>query len=121
MTTSGTAAANLHPAVLEAAHAGVPLVAVTADRPARLRGTGANQTTDQVAPLRRRRQLRRPRRPRRPDALDAAWLPGGPVHLNLQFDDPLIPDPDSPEPIGPLDPAVTTGPTLGLPVAARSG
>ena len=48
VTTSGTAAANLHPAVLEAAHAGVPLVAVTADRPARLRGTGANQTTDQV-------------------------------------------------------------------------
>ena len=46
--TSGTAVANLHPAMLEAAHAGVPLVAVTADRPARLRGTGANQTTDQV-------------------------------------------------------------------------
>ena len=46
--TSGTAAANLHPAVLEAAHAGVPLVVVTADRPARLRGTNANQTTDQV-------------------------------------------------------------------------
>lgn len=46
VTTSGTATANLHPAVLEAAHAGVPLVAVTADRPAALRGTGANQTTD---------------------------------------------------------------------------
>ena len=52
--TSGTAVANLHPAVLEAAHAGVPLVVVTADRPARLRGTGANQTTDQVGDLRRR-------------------------------------------------------------------
>ena len=46
--TSGTAVANLHPAVLEAAHAGLPLVVVTADRPARLRGTDANQTTDQV-------------------------------------------------------------------------
>ena len=46
--TSGTAAANLHPAVLEAAHAGIPLVVVTADRPARLRGTNANQTTDQA-------------------------------------------------------------------------
>ncbi|GAA2010069.1 2-succinyl-5-enolpyruvyl-6-hydroxy-3-cyclohexene- 1-carboxylic-acid synthase [Nocardioides kribbensis] len=46
--TSGTAVANLHPAVLEAAHAGQPLVVVTADRPARLRGTDANQTTDQV-------------------------------------------------------------------------
>ncbi|BBH17843.1 2-succinyl-5-enolpyruvyl-6-hydroxy-3-cyclohexene- 1-carboxylate synthase [Nocardioides baekrokdamisoli] len=48
MCTSGTAVANLHPAVLEAAHAGVGLVVVTADRPAALRGTGANQTTDQV-------------------------------------------------------------------------
>ncbi|MEQ4500114.1 MAG: thiamine pyrophosphate-binding protein, partial [Nocardioides kribbensis] len=46
--TSGTAVANLHPAVLEAAHSGQPLVVVTADRPARLRGTDANQTTDQV-------------------------------------------------------------------------
>jgi 2-succinyl-5-enolpyruvyl-6-hydroxy-3-cyclohexene-1-carboxylate synthase len=48
MCTSGTAVANLHPAVLEAAHAGLPLVVVTADRPASLRGTGASQTTDQV-------------------------------------------------------------------------
>ena len=44
MCTSGTAVANLHPAMAEAAHAGLPLVAVTADRPARLRGTSANQT-----------------------------------------------------------------------------
>ncbi len=48
MCTSGTAVANLHPAVLEAHHAAVPLVVVTADRPLRLRGTDANQTTDQV-------------------------------------------------------------------------
>ena len=48
MCTSGTAVANLHPSVLEAAHAGVPLAIVTADRPARLRETGANQVTDQV-------------------------------------------------------------------------
>ena len=48
MCTSGTAVANLHPSVLEAAHAGVPLAVVTADRPARLRETGANQVTDQV-------------------------------------------------------------------------
>jgi len=48
VTTSGTAVANLHPAVLEASHAGVPLVVLTADRPAGLRGTNVNQTTDQV-------------------------------------------------------------------------
>jgi 2-succinyl-5-enolpyruvyl-6-hydroxy-3-cyclohexene-1-carboxylate synthase len=46
--TSGTAVANLHPAMLEAVHAGVPLVAVTADRPERLRGTDAKQTIDQT-------------------------------------------------------------------------
>ena len=46
--TSGTAVANLLPAVMESAHAGLDLVVVTADRPARMRGTGANQTTDQV-------------------------------------------------------------------------
>ena len=94
VTTSGTAAANLHPAVLEAAHAGVPLVALTADRPARLRGTGANQTTDQVRLFGDAASFADLTAPD-PDAFDAAWLPGGPVHLNCQFDEPLIPDPGS--------------------------
>jgi len=82
--TSGTAVANLHPAVLEAHHARVPLVVVTADRPARLRGTDANQTTDQVGIF-------------GPQVatvdLDAglAALPHGLVHLNVQLDDPLVP------------------------------
>lgn len=48
ITTSGSAVANLHPAVLEAHHAGRPLLLLTADRPHELRGVGANQTTNQV-------------------------------------------------------------------------
>jgi 2-succinyl-5-enolpyruvyl-6-hydroxy-3-cyclohexene-1-carboxylate synthase len=90
--TSGTAVANLHPAVLEAAHAGVRLLVVTADRPARLRGTGANQTTDQVGvfgPLVPYVDLG-------PDgaavARAALGLGDGPLHLNVQLDDPLVPD-----------------------------
>jgi 2-succinyl-5-enolpyruvyl-6-hydroxy-3-cyclohexene-1-carboxylate synthase len=98
MCTSGTAVANLHPAMLEAAHAGVSLVAATADRPARLRGTGANQTTDQVG-------IFGPLVPTVDLALDAivpdvrvALSPetrpkrrGLPLHLNLQLEEPLVP------------------------------
>ena len=48
ITTSGTAVASLHPAVLEADAAGIPLLLITADRPHELVGTGANQTTEQT-------------------------------------------------------------------------
>jgi 2-succinyl-5-enolpyruvyl-6-hydroxy-3-cyclohexene-1-carboxylate synthase len=83
VTTSGTASANLHPALLEALHAGVRLLAVTADRPARLRGTGANQTTDQVALF--------PHIPYGDDpAAIATLLTVGPAHLNLELDEPLV-------------------------------
>lgn len=90
ITTSGTAAANLHPAVLEASHAGIPLVAVTADRPAALRGTGANQTTDQVrlfGDAAASYDLAAPRSITPPTAGPTA----GPIHLNVQFTEPLTP------------------------------
>ena len=48
LTTSGTAGANLHPAVAEADEARVPLIVITADRPPELRGRGAGQTIDQL-------------------------------------------------------------------------
>lgn len=48
LCTSGTAAANLHPAICEADHSAVPLIALTADRPPELRGIGAGQTIDQL-------------------------------------------------------------------------
>jgi 2-succinyl-5-enolpyruvyl-6-hydroxy-3-cyclohexene-1-carboxylate synthase len=103
VTTSGMATANLHPAVLEAAHAGVPLVAVTADRPARLRGTGANQTTDQVRLFGDAASFVDLTEPD-DDALAAAWFPDGPIHLNCQLDDPLVPThPDSPRRSAPSD------------------
>lgn len=105
VTTSGTAVANLHPAVLEAAHSGVPLVVISADRPHEMRGTGANQTTDQVRIFGRAIRF---------DAeIPADPVPGpplrqlvtralaaaqghrthhpGPVHLNTAFRDPLVP------------------------------
>jgi 2-succinyl-5-enolpyruvyl-6-hydroxy-3-cyclohexene-1-carboxylate synthase len=97
--TSGTAVANLHPAVLEAHHARVPLVVVTADRPVRLRGTDANQTTDQVG-------IFGPQVTTLDVAEPGPWPLEGLVHLNVQLDDPLVP-PDrwSPELTVPPEPA----------------
>ena len=109
LTTSGTAAANLHPAVLEAHHGCVPLIACTADRPPELRDTGAPQTIDQVHlfgnAVRWFVDAEVPTD--RPDA-GRAWRalgarsvaqatgspsgsPAGPVHLNLPLREPLVP------------------------------
>ena len=109
--TSGTAAANLAPAVIEARHARVPLIVLTADRPPELREVGAGQTIDQVklygdavkwffevgvdtatpASLRWIRTL----------ACRAYWTalhgPPGPVHLNFPLREPLVLDAPLPE------------------------
>jgi 2-succinyl-5-enolpyruvyl-6-hydroxy-3-cyclohexene-1-carboxylate synthase len=108
-TTSGTAVANLHPAVLEASHAAVPMVIVSSDRPAELQGTGANQTTDQThlfgTAVRMFHQLGTPERREGQNAVwrsvvgrlyaSATGLSGphaGPVHLNVPLREPLVPD-----------------------------
>ena len=99
LTTSGTAVANLHPAVLEAAHSGVPLLVVSADRPHELRGIGANQTTRQVGifgdVLPATWDVPAPEgaagEEQAADALAAELLDGicGPRHLNLALREPL--------------------------------
>ncbi|WP_282946088.1 2-succinyl-5-enolpyruvyl-6-hydroxy-3-cyclohexene-1-carboxylic-acid synthase [Cellulomonas endometrii] len=108
VTTSGTAVANLHPAVLEAHHAGVPLLLLTADRPHELRGTGANQTTVQAgifgpavrldadvpAPAGRPgedRDLRHLVSRAVAAALGTRTGDPGPVHLDLAYREPLTP------------------------------
>ena len=90
VTTSGTAVANLHPAMLEALHAGVGVVAVTADRPARLRGTGANQTTVQPGIF--------PGLDTVHDVDSLHLVVDAPVHLNLELDEPLVEPPLPVEP-----------------------
>ncbi|TQL70623.1 2-succinyl-5-enolpyruvyl-6-hydroxy-3-cyclohexene-1-carboxylate synthase [Nocardioides albertanoniae] len=97
MCTSGTAVANLHPAVLEAAHAGVPLAVVTADRPSRLRETGANQVTDQVGVFGRLVETVDLHVAPEAGDVETLDLARGPVHWNVQLDDPLTP-PDRWEP-----------------------
>jgi len=99
VTTSGTAVGNLHPAVLEAAHSGVPLLVVSADRPEELRGVGANQTTRQagifagVAPHSWdvSAPVGDPGEEQAADALAGEVLAGirGPRHVNLAFREPL--------------------------------
>ena len=91
VTTSGTAAAELLPAMLEAAHSGRQLIAVTADRPRRLRGTGAPQTIDQLplfaaagAPVIDVDGL---------GQINSLPATRGPIHLNVCFDEPLVDGP----------------------------
>lgn len=102
LTTSGTAVGNLLPAIMEANHAAVPLLVLSADRPDELRGTGANQTTVQTdlfgdhvrfaADIAAGSDPERAIRTGLSAATGAlATIPPGPVQLNLAFRDPLVP------------------------------
>jgi 2-succinyl-5-enolpyruvyl-6-hydroxy-3-cyclohexene-1-carboxylate synthase len=91
--TSGTAAANYHPAVLEASHTNAPLLVLTADRPASMRKTGANQTTEQARIFGKAvRYFADISGSVYPMELPFNSLQSGPVHLNIQFEEPLIGD-----------------------------
>lgn len=113
--TSGTAAVEFLPAVVEASQSRLPLIVLTADRPPRLRGTGANQTIDQVGlyggAAREDLDLPVPEaagqeawwRQAAREALEAAFGdPVGPVHVNCPFEEPLSPslDVELPDPSG---------------------
>ena len=94
--TSGTAVANYHPAVLEASHSNLPLLVITADRPAELRRTGANQTTEQARIFGKAvRYFADISGAAYPMELPLNSLKSGPVHLNVQFAEPLNADGDS--------------------------
>ena len=110
LCTSGTAAANFFPAVVEARSAGVPLLVFTADRPPELRDAGAAQTIDQqhlygvhakwfvevALPDTAPELLRYARTLAARAVAVAASTPAGPVHLNFPFREPLVPVPVMP-------------------------
>lgn len=107
--SSGTAAANLHPAVIEADHAGVPLIVLTADRPPELRDVGAGQAIDQIKLFgssvrwfveagnhhldagRGEQTLRHFRALGCRVVASATGANPGPVHVNLPLREPLAP------------------------------
>ncbi len=121
--TSGTAAANLHPAVIEAWEARVPLIVLTADRPPELREVGAGQSIDQVklygsavnwfVEVGTHEPSRETAIHHRALACRAYWTAAGerpgPVHLNFPLREPLAPQPE------PLDAADWAGRPDGRP------
>lgn len=129
ITTSGTAVANLHPAVVEADQSRTPLLLLTADRPHRLRGTDANQTVDQrgffgshartfleaAAPSAEEGDLRYVRAlASRADWATRGPAPG-PVQVNFPFEKPLQPDSAAADSPGAVPPG---GRTDGAPFTA---
>ena len=104
ITSSGTAVANLLPAVVEASQSGIPMLLLTADRPSELRDTGANQTIDQVKifggytrwavdvpPPDHAMPLRSLLTAVDTAVRYASGASAGPVHMNCQFREPLAP------------------------------
>ncbi len=102
-STSGTAAVEYHPAVVEASQSDVPLLVLTADRPEELRNVGAPQTVDQISlygsAVRMFADALPPDTDTSPEApgeiaidiwAHATAPPPGPVHLNLPFREPLL-------------------------------
>lgn len=79
VTTSGTAVAELLPATVEAYYSGIPLILISADRPARFRGTAAPQCIEQEGIFGVYAET----------SLDA-WTRVRPLHLNIEFHEPLI-------------------------------
>ena len=127
LCTSGTAAAEFHPAVVEAFHSRTPLIVLTADRPPDLRDVGANQSIDQQhlygtavrwffdpgAPV---ESASGPRQWRRLAARAYAEAAGGPVHINLPFREPLVPTPgELPAALGTAGQAISAGRTMPTP------
>ncbi|TKC15912.1 2-succinyl-5-enolpyruvyl-6-hydroxy-3-cyclohexene-1-carboxylic-acid synthase [Robertmurraya kyonggiensis] len=106
LCTSGTAAANYYPAVVEAYYSRVPLVVLTADRPHELRDVGAPQAIDQIhlygkhakwfvempIPEKSDEMERYVRSVCARAAATAQAAPAGPVHLNFPFREPLVPN-----------------------------
>ena len=121
--TSGTAAANYHPAVMEANNARVPLLALTADRPPELRDSGANQTADQEKlygdavrfykdlpePAPNERALRSLRTTVSRAVATSEGADSGPVHLNVPFKKPLEPTRVAGDVPTDLDPSAEVG------------
>ncbi len=104
LCTSGTAAAEFHAAVVEASYSRAPLIVLTADRPPELHGVGANQSIDQqrifgsavrwfVDPGTPVEVPNAGRVWRRLAARAYAEASTGPVHINLPFREPLVPEP----------------------------
>lgn len=106
LCTSGTAAANYYPAVIEAHYARVPLIILTADRPHELRDVGAPQAINQIElygkyvkwftdapiPEDRPKILHYIKRVVQRSVIEAMKFPKGPVHVNLPLRAPLVPD-----------------------------